>query len=109
DGTVATAGTVSGLDGGPYTVNGTHTYATTGNFTITTTIKDVGGSTAITSCNQLGFSFAPGGGSFVIGDKNAAIGNSVTFWGAQWAKVNSLSGGPAPASFKGFAEAPLTP
>jgi len=45
-----------------------------------------------------------GSGSFVIGDLNAAVGNAVTFWGAQWAKVNSLSGGPAPAAFKGFAD-----
>jgi hypothetical protein len=104
------AGTVSGPVAGVYTVSGgPHTYATTGNHTITTTITDVGGSTVTTSCKTLGFSFAPGGGSFVIGDKNAAIGNSVTFWGAQWAMVNSLSGGTAPASFKGFAEAPLTP
>ncbi len=42
-------------------------------------------------------------GSFVVGDQNAQLGNTVTFWGAQWAKVNTLSGGPAPASFKGFA------
>jgi hypothetical protein len=26
------------------------------------------------------------------------------FWGAQWAALNSLSGGPAPPSFKGFAQ-----
>lgn len=104
-----TAGTVTGADGGPYAVSGSHTYGTTGNFTITTTINDVGSSTATTSCSTLEFSFAPGGGSFVIGDKNAVIGNSVTFWGAQWAKLNSLSGGKAPSSFKGFAEAPLTP
>jgi hypothetical protein len=39
-------------------------------------------------------------GLFVVGDKSAS--GSVTFWGAQWAKANSLSGGPAPASFKGF-------
>jgi len=45
-----------------------------------------------------------GSGSFVIGDLNAVVGNTVTFWGAQWAKVNSLSGGPAPAAFKGFAD-----
>ena len=45
-----------------------------------------------------------GSGSFVIGDLNAAVGNTVTFWGAQWAKVNSLSGGPAPRAFKGFAD-----
>jgi len=44
-----------------------------------------------------------GSGAFVIGNGNAAIGTSVTFWGAQWAKLNSLSGGSAPASFKGFA------
>ena len=53
--------------------------------------------------------FAPGGGSFVIGDGNSAIGSNVTFWGARWAKLNSLSGGPAPASFKGFAMQPSTP
>jgi len=49
-------------------------------------------------------------GSFVIGDQNATVGSSVTFWGAQWSKLNSLSGGPAPASFKGFAShAPHNP
>src|SRR5205823_6251680 len=47
-------------------------------------------------------------GSFSIGDLNAGIGNHVTFWGAQWAKSNSLSGGPAPASFKGFVESVKT-
>lgn len=56
-----------------------------------------------------GFPSAPGGGSFVIGNLNSAIGTSVEFWGAQWAKLNRLSGGPAPASFKGFAESPKTP
>ena len=109
DATAPTAGTVTGPDGGPYVVSGSHTYAATGNFTITTTINDVGGSTAVTSCSSLTFSFAPGGGSFVIGDHNAGIGSSVTFWGAQWANLNSLSGGNAPRSFKGFSEKPLTP
>jgi hypothetical protein len=42
-------------------------------------------------------------GSFVIGDGNAVVGNHVTFWGAQWADVNTLSGGAAPSGFKGFA------
>jgi hypothetical protein len=42
-------------------------------------------------------------GSFVIGDQNAAIGSAVTFWGDSWSALNGLSGGPAPASFKGFA------
>jgi len=45
-------------------------------------------------------------GSFVIGDGNAAIGTNVTFWGAQWWKLNTLSGGAAPAAFRGFALAP---
>jgi hypothetical protein len=41
----------------------------------------------------------------VIGDGNAVVGDHVTFWGARWAYVNSLSGGPAPSNFKGFASA----
>jgi hypothetical protein len=49
------------------------------------------------------------GGSFVIGDGNAAVGQNVTFWGAQWWKANILSGGAAPASFKGFENMPATP
>ena len=42
-------------------------------------------------------------GSFVVSDTAAAAGGSVTFWGAQWATLNPPTGGPAPASFKGFA------
>ncbi len=103
------AGTVSGLDGGPYGVSGAHTYAATGIFNITTTVTDTGGSHATVQCSTLAFAFAPGGGSFVIGDQNAAHGNTVEFWGAQWAKDNTLSGGPAPRSFKGFAESPSAP
>jgi Big-like domain-containing protein len=49
-------------------------------------------------------------GTFAVGDGNATNGASVTFWGAQWAQLNTLSGGPAPASFKGFAaETSATP
>ena len=43
------------------------------------------------------------GTAFVIGDLDAVVGNHVTFWGAQWRNLNHLSGGTAPASFKGFA------
>jgi hypothetical protein len=50
-----------------------------------------------------------GNGSFVIGDGNAATGTNVTFWGAQWWKLNTLSGGSAPAAFKGFALNPALP
>ena len=48
--------------------------------------------------------FAPtaSAGSFTIGDGNAALGTAVTFWGAQWWKLNTLSGGEAPSSFKGW-------
>lgn len=42
-------------------------------------------------------------GSFVIGDGNATSGNHVTYWGANWARMNTLSGGDAPNAFKGFA------
>ena len=47
---------------------------------------------------------APAGaaGMFAIGDQNAAVGSSVTFWGAKWWKLNSLSGGTSPAAFKGW-------
>jgi Bacterial Ig-like domain (group 3) len=53
-------------------------------------------------------------GSFVIGDKNAVVGTGVTFydvewWGSEWWKRNSLSGGRAPSAFKGFAETASSP
>jgi uncharacterized repeat protein (TIGR01451 family) len=54
------------------------------------------------SANTIIFAFLANG-AFVIGDLNAPIGTSVTFWSAQWPALNSLSGGPAPSSFKGFA------
>ncbi len=57
---------------------------------------------------KLWFAFAQGG-SFVIGDGNAKVGNQVEFWGAQWAKTNQLSGGPAPRSFKGFENSVASP
>jgi len=47
-------------------------------------------------------------GSFVIGDLEAGIGNHVTFGGSQWDKTNDMSGGSAPASFKGFADSTST-
>ncbi|MBV8258133.1 MAG: Ig-like domain repeat protein [Actinobacteria bacterium] len=46
---------------------------------------------------------APGTGEFVVGNLNSAVGTAVTFWGSQWSRLNSLSGGPAPDEFKGFA------
>jgi len=43
-------------------------------------------------------------GSFVVGDGSALGAGPVTFWGARWSEANVLSGGAAPASFKGFAD-----
>ena len=54
------------------------------------------------------------GGSFVVGDLTVgsigqAMGKSVYFWGSQWWKNNSLSGGTGPAAFKGFQDSPAKP
>ncbi|HWW85845.1 MAG TPA: Ig-like domain repeat protein [Vicinamibacterales bacterium] len=54
------------------------------------------------SANAIVFAF-PAHGSFVLGDLGAAIGARQEFWGNDWAEDNILSGGTAPASFKGFA------
>ncbi len=43
-----------------------------------------------------------GAGGFTVGDQSATTGANATFWGAQWSSLNSLSGGVAPSSFKGF-------
>ena len=45
DGTPASAGTVSGANGS-FTVSGTHTYVSTGSFTVTTAVTDSSGDTA---------------------------------------------------------------
>jgi hypothetical protein len=103
----SSSGTVTGPNGGPFTVSGSHTYSTTGTFTVTVSIADVGGSKATTSCRVLIFAVVAGG-TFVIGDRDAAIGTAVTFWGAQWWKLNHLSGGAAPAAFKGFENMPAS-
>jgi PKD repeat protein len=104
------SGTVSG-SGGNYSIAGAHTYSSTGYFDVNVHVDDEGGSTADTTtpCTVLVFAFAPGAGSFVVGDGSSGIGNTVTFWGAQWAGQNVLSGGNAPAAFKGYAKSPATP
>jgi hypothetical protein len=76
-----------------------------GSFTIKVHIVDDGGSTADATSTILIFATSSGG-NFVIGDGNAAVGTNVTFWGAQWWKLNTLSGGDAPAAFKGFENSP---
>ncbi len=47
----------------------------------------------------------PSRGAFTLGDLTVAGAgsNTVTWWSHSWSSLNSLSGGLAPASFKGFA------
>jgi hypothetical protein len=59
-----------------------------------------------------GFIFAfPSRGDFVLGDQTVAAATpstTVTWWSSSWSSLNSLTGGLADTSFKGFA-ATLTP
>ena len=106
----SSAGTVSGPTGGPFTVSGSHAYASLGPESISAMVTDDGGSTtSVSGCTVLIFASVSSGGAFVIGDGNSATGTAVTFWGAQWSTLNTLSAGAAPSSFKGFALNPATP
>ena len=110
-------GAVGALGSG-FAVTGSHGFASTalGPQTITVKVCDAGGSCVTVNSQALVFSYTTGG-SFVIGDSTAGAltpgaigtGSAVTFWGAQWAKANVLSGGAAPSAFKGFANNPVTP
>ena len=93
--------------GGSYSVSGSHTYTSTGEFTVKVHIVDDGGSTADATSEVLIFGTTKGG-NFVIGDKNAATGTKVTFWGAKWSSQNSLSGGLSTTAFKGWEDDPST-
>jgi hypothetical protein len=81
----------------------------------TTTTATFAGDAAYKSATDtkpaLVYAYAPGGGSFVVGDQTDT--GSVYFWGSQWWKQNSLSHGDPqagdPAAFKGFAAHPGTP
>jgi hypothetical protein len=42
-------------------------------------------------------------GAFTVGDVSGGAAGPVKFWGSDWSTANVLSGGPAPAAFKGFA------
>ena len=51
----------------------------------------------------------PASGDFVLGDATAAAAGpttTVTFWGAEWSSLNTLSVGVVEPSFKGFAATP---
>jgi hypothetical protein len=106
---ITSAATVVGPAGGPFTVAGTHNYTSLGFHTITVHIADDGGARATAISHVLLYA-SPAGGNFVIGDGSAGNlapgqitnGADVTFWGAQWNKLNTLTGGPAPSAFKGY-------
>ena len=106
NGGAQTGGTVSG-SGGSFKVDGSHTYGGTGPFTVKVHILDEGGSTADATATILIYGLSAGG-TFVIGNGRSAVGAKVTFWSAQWSTANKLSGGSAPADFKGFAKTPST-
>lgn len=116
----AATGTVTFMEGA--TVLGTAPVDGTGQATFSTSTLSLGehavtavygggayftGSTS-GPVTQIVFANASASGGFVIGDVNATVGAQVTFWGAQWGKDNALSGGAAPASFKGFANSSST-
>jgi hypothetical protein len=115
-GSGAPSGTVTFSDG--TTVLGTATLNSSGQAKLQTSALTTVGVHTITAAysgddafktstsaavSQIVYAYPAGGGSFVIGDLDGAVGTEVTFWGAQWAKLNSLSDGSAPSSFKGFA------
>jgi hypothetical protein len=107
----SSAGTIGAADSsGKRTVSGSHTYATTGPFTITVKVIDVGGSTDSATTSVLVYAFASAdGGSFTISDKSAAAGGTVTYWGAQWEKANPFASGlTGSASYKGFIGGPAS-
>ena len=106
DGSAQTGGTVSG-SGGSFKVDGSHTYGGTGPFTVKVHILDEGGSTADATTTILIYGLSAGG-TFVIGNGRSALGAKVTFWSSQWSTANTLSGGSAPADFKGFENTPST-
>ncbi|TME44340.1 MAG: hypothetical protein E6I56_12540 [Chloroflexi bacterium] len=107
DSTSPSAGTIA-PDGSQFDVSGSHEYAALGPYQVNVHVCDVGGSCADATSSLLVYGTSDGG-NFVIADTGAIVPSSVTFWGAGWAPANSLSGGPAPAEFKGFADNPNAP
>lgn len=99
DGTTS-AGTVS-AGATRFDVAASHIYGALGPYTVKVHICDVGGSCADATTQVLVFAYPPAGTGFVSGNQSDT--GAVTFWGAQWWKDNVLSGGTAPAAFKGFA------
>jgi hypothetical protein len=106
----------------------TTTASTTGTFSVTFRVpQQPSGSYSVIAVGQASgqsatavFSLTPSqlgqylpSGAFMLGDRTAAsargTSTTVTWWGANWSSLNTLSGGAAPSSFKGFAESTATP
>ncbi|HEY7431893.1 MAG TPA: beta-galactosidase [Streptosporangiaceae bacterium] len=96
-------------DGDGYDIRGSHTYGTDASYPVGITVTDsVDQQTLATAAGRaFAYEFAPGGGTFVVGDQSAT--GPVLFWGDTWRQANTLSGGGAPAAFKGFAASPSVP
>jgi hypothetical protein len=92
-------GIVTGPDGGPFTVSAAHSYGPTGKFNISTTIKDVGGSSASASCPALIYAFPPGAVALAVGEKSISSGSAIMFRVVPLSKLDSW-GDLAPASLK---------
>jgi hypothetical protein len=58
---------------------------------------------SVANASAIVFAFPAAGATFAVGDGTVASTTTVTWWGAHWSTQNALSGGAAPASFKGFA------
>lgn len=105
DGTAAAPADAIMQNGGQFDISGSHTYAALGPYQVTVSVCDVGGSCAQTVSQVLVYGLSSGG-NFVVGNVSAASGSAVSFWGSSWSSANSLSGGGAPADFKGFSDQP---
>ena len=78
-----------------------------GSTTVTCTATDSHGNATTKTVSVIVYAPATAdGGSFVISDKQAVLGSTVTYWGSQWEKANPFSSGVnANSSFKGYIEA----
>jgi len=85
-------GTVSGPDGGPFTVSGSHAYGSTGKFSVNTTVKDVGGSSASAPCNSLIYAFPSGAVALATGEKNTTNGSTITYRVVPLSNLDSWGG-----------------
>ena len=83
--------------------------AVTGTDTHRASITNLAGTIQSNTVIVIWLAYAPGGGAFVISDRENVQGGPVYWWGAQWWKKDPLSTGLAPAAFKGYEKSNLTP